>query len=694
MASRGVTGRPLCWLAALGIAAALWLVYLPGLSGPFLFDDLPNFLHNRLVKMDRLEPLQVERALRSWGEATLPDRALARLTFALNHLASGGRFDAHDMKATNLAIHGVNVLLVGMLCHAWCRRLRRAPGGVVEPRDVQRMPEPMAVALLAAALWALHPIQLTPVLYVVQRMTGLSATFVLLGLLCYGRARAHLARRPLRASVGMLTALGGCVILGYFCKQNAVLLVPLAFLCERTFFRGEELGARARRALVLVHGLTLGVPLAGALLLLPELWDWLQAGYVPREFDMVERVLTQARVLMLYLGLLVFPYPESFTLWHDGLQVSTGLLAPPSTATSVAGLSLLVAAGLWGVAARRVWAFALLFFLLGHLLESSVVALEMVFEHRNYLPSAGLAFAAAWYLLLLARRLKLAVATTGVAAASLLLLPALVTHARAMAWSSDLSLARHLVYRAPASYRSHQYLGDILQRRNAPATQRYEAFRRAAVVPGEAVVPVIRMRRMVAAMQYRLVQGDDTRLPGDELPRDWSTPLAPHPAFLSRIDVLLDEEVTRRLVARIPHAETVAEFDRVERCLRANLDTCWRLRPVLRRWIETALTRGRPYRTVAVRLHFLASSLAAQDGDYEQALRRLYQAEATHGSKPAPRHLKAIYLARLGRFDEAGELLAEMDREGDAVREGHDALARARRVLERVRARAGQGASD
>ena len=142
-------------------------IYLPGINGPFVFDDYHNIINNPLVRISQLETGQIVDALSS-GNASYPDRAISRLSFALNYYFSGQVYDARAFKLTNIVIHLIN----GALVFALAQMLFAQSAGGVSNRRAGWM------AFLCAGVWLLHPLQLTSVLYVVQRMTSLSAMFM------------------------------------------------------------------------------------------------------------------------------------------------------------------------------------------------------------------------------------------------------------------------------------------------------------------------------------------------------------------------------------------------------------------------------------------------------------------------------------------------------------------------------------
>jgi hypothetical protein len=205
----------------------------------------------------------------------------------------------------------------------------------------------------------------------------------------------------------------------------------LLLTLEATLFRLRG-DAASRRLLGAYFGLlaVLGLGLAALLLLDP---DRILAGYDGRAFDLGERLLTQARVVAMYVGQILLPRLNAMPFFYDGLPYSTGWLDPPATLASA--LFLLALAGL-GVALRRrrpLAACGIALFFVGHSMESTILPLELAFEHRNYLPSLGLILAAVDLAVAASRaRTWLGPTLAGVAVAALFALGL----ARAFAWSS------------------------------------------------------------------------------------------------------------------------------------------------------------------------------------------------------------------------------------------------------------------
>lgn len=354
-------------LGILMVATVVVSLYWPGLGGGFFFDDEANILLAEGIRMEALSVSALWEAMASGG-AGPSGRPVAQLSFALNHYFSG--FDPFAFKATNLAIHIASSWLVFLLA----RRLLGAT---------------LAAGTLAT-LWLIHPIQLLPVLYVVQRMASLSALFI------FGAMLAHMLARERggpRGAAWLALAWGVLWPLSFLSKETG-LLFPFFVLAWELTLRRHAVGGLDRFARILSAGAALSVA-AGLAYGLSSGGQWLWAGYGFRPFTLVERLLTEGRVLWLYLGLIAFPRLDAFGLYHDGISLSTGFLDPWTTLPAWAGLAGLAWLG-WRLRIKApVAAFGIAWFLTGHALESTVLPLEIAHEHRNYVPLFGFLLAAA-----------------------------------------------------------------------------------------------------------------------------------------------------------------------------------------------------------------------------------------------------------------------------------------------------------
>jgi tetratricopeptide (TPR) repeat protein len=457
------------------------LVYLPGRRGGFAFDDFPNIVDNAAVHVQSLAPADWLAAAASSPARSLP-RPLAMLSFAANHYVSGG--DSTALKLTNIAIHLVNVVLVFLLS----RRLLTMAGASTRAGPAA----PGWIGLGVAAAWGLHPINLMPVLLIVQRMESLAHVFVFAGLIAYlaGRERQRRGER----GAGLLgVALLLCPFVGSLSKESAALLPLFCFLAEACLFRFETVPGRRDRKLLLAHGLLVLLPavLAFAWLLQRSLAP---GAFASRNFDMVERLMTEARVVFDYLRWIVLPDLRVLSLYHDDYVVSRGLLQPASTLPAMLALPLCVAAAWWLRTRRPLTALGLLWFFAAQALTATIVPLELVFEHRNYFASLGVLLALADLLLLVPSNAR-ARRICAVAGASAIVVLGTLTALRAREWSDPVAFAFAEAQKHPDSPRAVYYLGWVLTaaskyQPDSPYVQpALDAFERARRLPDANALP-------------------------------------------------------------------------------------------------------------------------------------------------------------------------------------------------------------
>lgn len=408
-------------LALLTVLGATAAAYSPGLSGPFLLDDA-----NVLSKLGAYGPVDNPTTFVSYVTAGITGptgRPLSMASFLMD--ARSWPAAPWPFKLTNLLLHLLNgvllALLLRLLSRAWGLEERRAAWAGV----------------LGAGLWLLHPLFVSTTLYVVQRMAELAALFVLAGLCLYARGRERLAAGRRRRGYALMTAgIVGGAGLGVFAKENAALLPMLAGVLEITVFAAADRRAASRPPARGFRWTLLGLPSLAIFLYLA--WQ-LRHPWTPlpaRGFSVAGRALTEPRVLVDYLYLLVIPHGGTGGLFTT-VSVSHGLLHPWTTLPALlAVVGLVGAALLW----RRRWpalAAALLFFFAGQALESSTVPLELYFEHRNYLPAVLLFWPLALWVLAGPGRQRF---RTG-AGAVLLAVLGLLTAYRAALWGDGVRLS-------------------------------------------------------------------------------------------------------------------------------------------------------------------------------------------------------------------------------------------------------------
>lgn len=445
------------WLLVLLLLTIL--AYANTFNASWHLDDATNIIHNPNVQVSSLAVEEWVGCMNSPfsklenGEFKLY-RPVAMLTLAMNWYLGG--MDVFGYHVVNIGIHCITAVLLFYTC----LNLLAAPN--MNARLHGR--EPM-VALLATAIWVLHPIQTQAVTYIVQRMASLAAMFYLLGILLYIKGRTVKSRRK---QIGMFGLCLLTFLMALGSKQNAATLPVALLLIELIFYSDIKFLRQARGRWLSIATISALVGLVGiALYLWPEnpMAD-VFAKYDLRPFTLYERVLTQFRVLMLYLYQIIYPIPQQFSIIHD-VKLSTSLLNPWFTIPAIITILSLVGLSVSFMMRYRLFAFAILFYFLGHSIESTIFPLELVFEHRNYLPTLFLFLpVASGVLTLLDIYRKRNAMLFGILVASVLLLLlglASATYTRNMDWATEKTLWQDAMQKAPSLARPCQALGMALE---------------------------------------------------------------------------------------------------------------------------------------------------------------------------------------------------------------------------------------
>jgi tetratricopeptide (TPR) repeat protein len=357
--------------AALTLTIAVLLVYGNSFHAAWHLDDVDAIVHNPHVHADNLTYRDLTPALRGMrtpGGGGNGSRPLAYLSFAVNHAV--GSLNVFGYHVVNVALHLLNAMLLYLIC----RGLLGSPA--LRGRYAANE---HSVALIAAFLWALHPLHVSTVTYIVQRMAVMAGFFSLVSICCYLKSRG--ARKTVQRRLWMALAVvaGG---MGLAAKETVILLPGSMLLIEWLLFTPAGASGRRRMAAA-VAGYALSLALLFVAL---DVAQVLSDGYRHRPFSLGQRLLTQPRVMFLYLGLLLMPSSGRLMLLHD-IDPSRSILTPWTTMPALFGLGLVLALAIGGRRRAPLCSLAVLFFLYNHLIESTVLPLEMVFEHRNYTPA-------------------------------------------------------------------------------------------------------------------------------------------------------------------------------------------------------------------------------------------------------------------------------------------------------------------
>lgn len=361
------------------------LAFFAGRDGPWLLDDKHN-----IVNLQNLQPAFVEQQP-LWRTAQVNNewhkRSLARLSFALTVKTCG--LTPACFKTTNMVLQALTAIVLYFLSLQLLHFARRSFAEQFSFGQ-QAAPEKhrfdFALALCVAAVWAVHPIQVSTVLYAVQRMAMLATFFSLLAMLGWLQWR----KAPGCWTARLYLVLAGlAAVCAWFCKENAVVL-PLLILCVEIFILRPQLEFTKNPVmLVAIIVLLAGGLFAGLHLLSTESFF---EDFNSRPFSPWERLLTEFRVLWLYLYWIILPTTSHYTLFHDDILISAGLLQPWTTLLALFALVGVSVALFYARIIVPLLAFGWFWFLAAHSVESTFLGLELVFEHRNHLPMTGLLF--------------------------------------------------------------------------------------------------------------------------------------------------------------------------------------------------------------------------------------------------------------------------------------------------------------
>lgn len=445
-------------IAVLFIMLVGFAVYANTLEGQFVFDDIPHILQNRHIRVGQID---FETVLNAAFKSPLATRPVANLSFALNYYLGGvAVFGFHLF---NIIIHIINAIFVFGLVRKILREAAisytyKQGRFQIETYPYWEESAPDYGALLAACLFVAHPIQIQSVAYTVQRMNSLAVMFYFCAFYCYLYARNVSSQKKWiwfgAALAAWLFSLGS--------KEIAITL-PFAIGLYEWFFiqklnrkwltkSGPYFLGLIAIVLAIVFVFLRGAPL-----------EYIINGYAERDFTMGQRVLTQLRVFIFYLSLVFFPHPSRLNLEH-AFSTSKSLLDPATTLAAFIFLILYLGTAAWLARRHRMVSFCLLWFFLHLIVESSVISLEMVFEHRLYLPMFAFALLGGY---ILYRVLPLKPGYILVVAGVVILLLGTASHIRNRVWNDSVTLWTDVITKNPQSARAHYNLGSELIRRGS-----------------------------------------------------------------------------------------------------------------------------------------------------------------------------------------------------------------------------------
>jgi hypothetical protein len=364
-------------LIAIALIAGVALVaYSNTFHVPFHYDDRPNIVENPNVQITVLTWDRLERLIKNTYKVSI--RVFSYFTLALNYYFGG--FNVFGYHLVNFFIHiASGIFLYWFLLLTFNLLSLREKYGPISYR----------VALFSSLIFIAHPIQTQSVTYIVQRMASMAGMFFLLSLALYIKGRLSAGRRRVFYFGGTVVS----YLLGVFSKENVAILPLFIALYEFYFFQNFDLSPRGKKILFALLGVLLALGIFGFIIWGQRYMQEIKGGYEYRAslsspFTMGERVLTQSRVVLYYLTLIAFPHPSRLNLDYD-FPISKTILDPPTTLISILIIAALIGYSVWTAKKRPLVSFCILWYFGNLVIESSIFPLEMVYEHRLYLPAVG-----------------------------------------------------------------------------------------------------------------------------------------------------------------------------------------------------------------------------------------------------------------------------------------------------------------
>jgi len=433
------------------LVLSICIIYSATTSYPWHFDDTPNILINEKIHLKDLSLRSMIQAVHGSPLSNTIARPVSFNSLAINWYI--GQRDTFGYHLFNIFIHILNALLL----------YKTTVLLFTTPRLAERytLKNVHHIALLSALFWAIHPIQIQAVTYIVQRMASLATFFYMAALYWYFKSRLTPDKFK-KYLFTTLTVISFCLALGS--KENTAFFPFVLLIVEYIFFPKKSTSGKNYSKLFLIILCCLILTASFYFLYNSGIFHTFFNHNSIRPFSTYERVLTQPRVILFYLGLLSYPLPIRFSITHD-FALSTSFFSPITTTPS---FIIIFSIFLFAILKHKKYpffSFSILFFLINHIIESSFLQLEMIFEHRNYLPSLFIFLPIS---LLLVKGLELYRFKNKIVYSSIILfITGLVfllgwgTYLRNNIWSSHETLWADAQKKAPNSARPLTYLGQI-----------------------------------------------------------------------------------------------------------------------------------------------------------------------------------------------------------------------------------------
>jgi len=426
----------LLWVAMLTLGL---IIYSLGLTGRFYFDD-----YGTLPALGANGGVDDWQAFLSFinGNQTGPTgRPISLMTFLIND--NGWPGSAHTYKYTNMMFHTLNGTLI-----FWCAVLIKKAYEEKYKKTLH-----WAAPAVVAGIWLFNPMHASTVFYVVQRMTQVSAIFTLIGIITYIKGRILVNDNLAKGLVLMALGVVPFTVLAVYSKENGALLPLFVLVIDGAFFKNNNKTVFFFKQIFLVVPAILLV----ALVIYKGTVNGWFIDFPAREFSPFERLLVQPYIVLSYFKEFLLPELYTTGIYYDHVSISSIIDKPAAILFAVALLPAIITSCFF-LNRFPLAVFPVLFFLTGHLIESTAIGLELVFEHRNYVPTAFIGF---WVVAIVSR--------FSYKSSLVRFLPILITATylvicgfRSELWGKPLDFALYTAMKSPDSGRAQIEAGNAL----------------------------------------------------------------------------------------------------------------------------------------------------------------------------------------------------------------------------------------
>ena len=338
------------------------------------FDDISNIVNNKALHLTKLSWTNIKNSFFATPSQTKElYRPVACLSFALNYYF--GKDNVFGYHIINISIHFLAAIFLFLFIYTTLNLpLLKARYGI----------HSYFIALLSTILWAVNPIQTQAITYIVQRMASMAGMFYIISMYLYVKGRTA-TQTPSKIILFFLCAISILLALGS--KENAIMIPATLFLYDCLLIQGISRERVKKQLKILLVGVILAIIICVIYFTFSDATLFSFFGlYENRPFTLWERLMTQPRLIIFYISLLLYPMSTRLSLDHD-IAISSSLFDPITTILSII-VMLGVVVGTIFISKRRPFiGFSIFFFFLNHTIESTILPLELIFEHRNYIPS-------------------------------------------------------------------------------------------------------------------------------------------------------------------------------------------------------------------------------------------------------------------------------------------------------------------